>query len=35
MDDQASAYWRENIRLVTILMVIWFVVSFLFCILLV
>ncbi len=35
MDDQASAYWRENIRLVTILMVIWFVVSFLFGILLV
>ena len=30
-----QAYWKENLRLVTILLVIWFVVSYLFGILLV
>ena len=30
-----EAYWKENLRLVTILLVIWFVVSYLFGILLV
>ncbi len=35
MDDKAADYWSENIRLVTILMVIWFAVSYLFGILLV
>ena len=34
MSDR-EAYWKENIRLVTILLVIWFVVSYLFGILLV
>lgn len=28
MDNKASEYWRANIRLVSILMVIWFVVSY-------
>lgn len=27
-EDDAKAYWRENLRLMVILMVIWFVVSF-------
>jgi len=35
MDDKAAAYWRENVRLMAILLTIWFVVSFLFGILLV
>jgi len=35
MDDKAAAYWRENVRLMVILLTIWFVVSFLFGILLV
>lgn len=26
--DDAKAYWRENVKLMVILMVIWFVVSF-------
>ena len=34
MSDR-EAYWKENIRLVTILLVIWFVVSYLFGILMV
>ena len=34
MSDR-EAYWKENIRLVTVLLVIWFVVSYLFGILLV
>lgn len=28
MDNKASQYWRANIRLVSILMVIWFAVSY-------
>lgn len=35
MDDKAAAYWRENIRLMAILLAIWFAVSFVFGILLV
>ena len=35
MDDKAAAYWRENVRLMVVLLTIWFVVSFLFGILLV
>jgi putative solute:sodium symporter small subunit len=35
MDDKAAAYWRENVRLMAVLLTIWFVVSFLFGILLV
>ena len=35
MSNPATAYWRENIRLVSILLVIWFVVSYLFGIILV
>jgi len=27
-EDDAKAYWRENVKLMVILMVIWFVVSF-------
>jgi putative solute:sodium symporter small subunit len=34
MDNRASEYWKANIRLVSILMVIWFVVSYLFGIIL-
>ncbi|MDZ7752427.1 MAG: DUF4212 domain-containing protein [Gammaproteobacteria bacterium] len=35
MSDSAKAYWKANIRLVTILLVIWFAVSYLFGIILV
>ena len=35
MSHQASEYWKANIRLVSILLVIWFVVSYLFGIILV
>ncbi len=35
MNDSAKAYWKANIRLVTILLVIWFAVSYLFGIILV
>ena len=35
MDKSAQAYWKANLRLVTILLVIWFVVSYLFGIILV
>lgn len=35
MSSQASEYWKANIRLVSILLVIWFVVSYLFGIILV
>lgn len=35
MSDPAKAYWKANIRLVTILLVIWFAVSYLFGIILV
>lgn len=35
MSNSASDYWRANIRLVTFLLVIWFVVSYLFGIILV
>lgn len=35
MSNSANDYWRANIRLVTVLMVIWFVVSYLFGIILV
>lgn len=35
MSDNAANYWKENIRLVSILLVIWFVVSYLFGIILV
>ena len=35
MSNPAAAYWRENIRLVSILLVIWFVGSYLFGIILV
>ena len=34
-DKSPQAYWKQNIRLVTILLVIWFVVSYLFGIILV
>ncbi|WP_461481743.1 DUF4212 domain-containing protein [Porticoccus sp.] len=34
-DEHAKAYWRENLRLLLILLVIWFAVSFGFGILLV
>lgn len=34
-DEHAKAYWKENLRLLVILLVIWFVVSFGFGILLV
>jgi putative solute:sodium symporter small subunit len=33
--NDASAYWKANLRLVTILLVIWFVASYLFGIILV
>ncbi|MEJ2330740.1 MAG: DUF4212 domain-containing protein, partial [Gammaproteobacteria bacterium] len=33
--SDASAYWKANIRLVAICLVIWFIVSFLFGIILV
>ena len=33
MDEKAAAYWRENVRLMAILLAIWFVVSYLFGIL--
>lgn len=35
MSNSATAYWRENIRLVSILLVFWFVASYLFGIILV
>ncbi len=35
MSNSASDYWRANIRLVTVLLVIWFTVSYLFGIILV
>jgi putative solute:sodium symporter small subunit len=35
MDNRAAEYWKANIRLVSILMVIWFIVSYLFGIILV
>ena len=35
MDKSAQAYWKANLRLVTILLVIWFVVSYLFGIIMV
>lgn len=35
MSNPAQAYWRENIRLVVILLAIWFAVSYLFGIILV
>jgi len=35
MTDKAEAYWKANIRLVTTLLIIWFVVSYLFGIILV
>lgn len=35
MENNASSYWKENVRLMTILLVIWFVVSYLFGIILV
>ena len=35
MSNNASEYWKANIRLVSILLVIWFVVSYLFGIILV
>ena len=35
MSNSASDYWKANIRLVSILLVIWFIVSFLFGIILV
>jgi putative solute:sodium symporter small subunit len=35
MTNQAEAYWKANIRLVTTLLIIWFVVSYLFGIILV
>ena len=35
MSNSAGEYWRANIRLVSILLVIWFVVSYLFGIILV
>jgi len=35
MNEQASAYWKANLRLVAVLLTIWFIVSYLFGILLV
>ena len=35
MSNPAQAYWRENIRLVAVLLAIWFAVSYLFGIILV
>ncbi len=35
MDDKAQQYWQANIRLVAVLLVIWFVASYLFGIILV
>lgn len=35
MTDNPEAYWKANIRLVTALLVVWFIVSYLFGILLV
>ncbi len=35
MNNSANEYWKANLRLVSILLVIWFVVSFLFGIILV
>ena len=35
MSDSREQYWKANIRLVSILLVVWFIVSFLFGILLV
>ncbi len=35
MDTQAQQYWRANLRLVTVLLTIWFICSYLFGILLV
>ncbi len=35
MDTQAQDYWRANLRLVTVLLTIWFICSYLFGILLV
>ena len=35
MNNDNSAYWKENIRLVSILLAIWFVVSYVFGIMLV
>ena len=35
MNSSSSDYWKANIRLVTVLLVIWFVVSYLFGIILV
>jgi putative solute:sodium symporter small subunit len=35
MSDQRIAYWKANLRLLTICLIIWFVVSYLFGILLV
>ena len=35
MDNRAAEYWRANLRLVVVLLVIWFVVSYLFGIILV
>jgi putative solute:sodium symporter small subunit len=35
MDNNAASYWRENVRLMIILLTIWFIVSYLFGILLV
>lgn len=34
-DEKAKSYWRENLRLMTILLTVWFVVSFGFGIVLV
>ena len=28
MDDQSAAYWKRNVKLVTTLLIIWFVVSY-------
>ncbi len=35
MDDRAKAYWKRNLTLVTVLLIIWFVASYGFGILLV
>lgn len=35
MSNNASEYWKSNIRLVSVLLVIWFIVSYLFGIILV
>lgn len=35
MNNRASEYWKANIRLVTVLLIIWFVASYLFGIILV